>query len=241
MAGGLTPAPAGRNRPILDADGSEVTPELILTAYRQRCFPMADSRRGRIRWYRPTVRAVITWDRFKVPESLVKTMRRHPYRYTCDTAFAAVIAACAERTSTWISRDIERLYVALHERGVAHSLEAWDASGALVGGLYGLAIGSCFCGESMFHRADDAAKIAVVLLVERLRKQGFRVLDCQQQTPHMERFGAYEIPDAAYAALLGDGADDLEFGPTGEWDPGPIASRTGMQGETPAGTAGTDI
>ena len=223
MAGDLRPRPNQRDRLILDADGSPVTPELILTAYRQRCFPMADSRRGRIRWYRPTLRAVITWDRFKVPESLAKTMRRHPYRYTCDAAFAAVIAACAERSSTWISGDIERLYVALHERGLAHSVEAWDSAGALVGGLYGLTIGACFCGESMFHRADDAAKIAVVLLVERLRKQGFRVLDCQQQTPHMERFGAHEITDEAYAALLGGDGEALPFGPTGEWDPGPAA------------------
>jgi len=187
---------------IHDADGSPVTPELVLRAYWQRCFPMADGRRGRLRWYRPETRAVITWDSWKIPESLVKVMRRKPYRITINQAFLRVIQLCAERKSTWISTDVEKLYLALHERGLVHSLEAWDAAGELVGGLYGLCLGGCFCGESMFHRADDAAKICVVHLVERLQARGFRMLDCQQQTPHMERFGAREISDRDYAALL---------------------------------------
>jgi len=187
---------------VFDADGHEITPEVVLHAYGQRCFPMADERGGALRWYRPTRRAIITWDRFKVPESLRKVMKNEPYRITVDTAFPRVIAACAERTSTWISHDIEALYTELHRRGHAHSLEAWDASGELVGGLYGLAIRGCFCGESMFHRADDAAKICVVKLVDILRDRDFRLLDCQQQTPHMQRFGAYEVSDAEYAVLL---------------------------------------
>lgn len=187
---------------ITDADGYEVTPDLVLEAYRQRCFPMADEREGRLRWYRPAERAVITWDRWKVPESLVKVMRRMPFRLSIDEAFRDVIAACAERSTTWISRDIESLYTVLHERGHAHSVEAWDGDGTLVGGLYGLAIGGIFCGESMFHRANDAAKICVVHLVERLRERGFVLLDCQQQTSHMARFGAYEIGDEAYRGIL---------------------------------------
>jgi len=129
-------------------------------------------------------------------------MKHQPYRISTDSAFAQVIAACAERTTTWISHDIEKLYIELHRRGHAHSLEAWNEQDQLVGGLYGLAIGGCFCGESMFHRADDAAKICVVTLVEKLRARGFRLLDCQQQTPHMERFGAYEVSDGEYSALL---------------------------------------
>lgn len=196
---------------VVDADGYEVTPELVLEAYRQRCFPMAEERGGPLRWYRPTRRAVITWDRFRIPDSLAKRLRNRPYTITVDGDFPAVIAACAERASTWISHDIEALYTELHRRGHAHSLEARDADGALVGGLYGLVIDGCFCGESMFHRADDAAKMCVVRLVAILQERGFALLDCQQQTPHMARFGAYEIDDATYAALLADAAGDRPF------------------------------
>jgi leucyl/phenylalanyl-tRNA---protein transferase len=188
---------------VQDADGNPITPDTILDAYWQRCFPMADSRRGRFRWYRPVQRAVIDWQAWKVPDSLDKVIRnRRPYRISFDTAFDEVITACADRDSTWISHGIEKLYRALHRRGVAHSVEAWSADGQLVGGLYGIALGACFCGESMFHRADDAAKICVVSLVAHLRAQGFKLLDCQQQTPHMQRFGAYEISDADYAERL---------------------------------------
>ncbi len=188
---------------VLDAEGNPITPDVLLHAYWQRCFPMAEDREGRFRWYRPATRAVITWDRWKVPESLDKVIRnRRPYRITVDSDFPAVIAACATRDETWISRSIETLYGALHRLGLAHSVEAWAPDGTLVGGLYGVVLGACFCGESMFHRAPDASKICVVHLVERLRKSGFRPLDCQQQTPHMERFGAREIPDHAYAELL---------------------------------------
>lgn len=189
---------------VRDVDGYPITPDTVVSAYWQRCFPMADERDGAIAWYRPAVRAVITWDRFKVPDSLRKVLKRAPYRITMDTAFDAVIAGCADRRTTWISRDVEALYRELHRLGTGHSVEAWDASGALVGGLYGLAIGGCFCGESMFHRADDAAKACVVHLVGHLQARGFRILDCQQQSPHMQRFGAYEITDRAYARLLAD-------------------------------------
>ncbi len=197
---------------VRDADGNPVTPEVILNAYWQRCFPMADTRRGRFHWYRPATRAVITWDAWKVPPSLDKVIRnKRPYRITFDLAFPTVIAACAERDETWISLGIEKLYVALHQLGVAHSVEAWDENANLVGGLYGVCLGACFCGESMFHRADDAAKICVVALVERLQRQGFKLLDCQQQTPHMQRFGAREIPDADYATLLAECREPVVF------------------------------
>jgi len=197
--------------PVIDADGWPVTPEMVLAAYGERCFPMADHRNGRLRWYRPAVRAVITWDRFTVSDSLARRLRRQPFAITCDRAFPAVIAACAQRRSTWISRDIERLYSALFRLGHAHSVEAWDAAGTLVGGLYGLALRGCFCGESMFHRVDDAAKACVVHLVARLQARGYRVLDCQQQTPHMQRLGAYEISDADYAVLLAECSEECTF------------------------------
>ena len=197
---------------VRDVDGYPITPEMVLAAYRQRCFPMAESRGGPIAWYRPNRRAIITWDRYVIPRSLAKVLRREPYRLTVERAFPAVIAACAERSQTWISHDVEALYGALHSLGHAHSVEAWDGEGRLVGGLYGLAIGSCFCGESMFHRADDAAKACVVHLVALLRRTGFRLLDCQQQTPHMERFGAYEISDREYARLFAACTEEVRWG-----------------------------
>ncbi len=187
---------------IRDADGNLITPELVLQAYWQGCFPMADHRDGRLRWYRPSHRAIITWESWKVPRSLEKVARKEPYRLSIDRAFADVVAACSERASTWISPDIEQLYGALHRLGHAHSVEAWSADGLMVGGLYGLVLGGCFCGESMFHRADDAAKLCVMHLVERLQARGFTLLDCQQQTPHMQRFGAFEVGERDYAALL---------------------------------------
>lgn len=202
---------------VRDADGHVVTPDAVVWAYWQRMFPMADHRRGRIRWYRPHERAIISWDRYVVPRSLAKVIRnRRPYRITANHAFPEVIAACADRESTWINRDIERLYVALHDMGVAHSVEAWDADGALVGGCYGLALGGCFAGESMFTRADDAAKICVAYLVARLQQGGFRMLDCQQQTPHMERFGCRIVADAEYALMLEACRLTCSFGPPGD-------------------------
>ncbi len=201
-----------RRAVVRDADGCLITPDLVLEAYSQGCFPMADGRNGRLRWYRPQSRAIITWDRWKVPKSLDKVARnRRPYRLTIDVACAQVIAACAVRESTWISPDIESLYGDLHRQGHVHSVEAWDASGALVGGCYGLALGGVFCGESMFHTADDASKLCVLHLAERLQANGFAVLDCQQQTAHMERFGAYEVDEADYARLMAEHADPRPF------------------------------
>jgi leucyl/phenylalanyl-tRNA---protein transferase len=198
-------------RIIRDADGYVITPEVILAAYRHGLFPMADNRSAAIRWYQPRERAIITWDRYTIPKSLSKIARnKKPFTLTINKNFPAVIAACAERSSTWISHDVQKLYEALHQQGHAHSVEAWDGD-QLVGGCYGLAVGGIFCGESMFHRANDAAKLCVMHLVERLQANGFLALDCQQQTPHMERFGAYEIDHEAYAALLLRAAEARRF------------------------------
>jgi len=196
---------------IRDVDGHPITPETVLIAYQQRCFPMAETRGGPIAWYRPNRRAVITWDRYSVPRSLMKTLKHEPFRFTVDRCCGEVIAACAERSETWISHDVEALYGELHRLGHVHSVEAWSADGSLAGGLYGLALGSCFCGESMFHRTDDASKACVVHLVALLQTRGFQLLDCQQQTPHMQRFGAYEITDRTYAKML---AASASAGPT---------------------------
>lgn len=187
---------------IHDLAGRVVTPEIIVNAYCERCFPMSDDRDSPLNWYRPEDRAVIDWQSWKVPRSMRKQWNKAPYRLSHDTAFAQVIAACADRESTWIGHDIENLYMQLHDMGIAHSVEAWNEHDELVGGVYGLSLGAAFCGESMFHRAPDASKLCVMYLVRHLQDRGFRLLDCQQQTPHMQRFGAYLIDDQEYQEIF---------------------------------------
>lgn len=183
-----------------------LTPELLLSAYAQGIFPMADAC-GEIGWYEPIRRAIIPLDeRFHVPRRLARTVRSGFYTVTFDAAFADVIEACAApapgRETTWISPEIIRAYTELHRLGYAHSVECWR-DGQLAGGLYGVALGGLFAGESMFHRMRDASKVALVHLVERLRRGGFVLLDSQFLTgTHMLQFGAIEIPRAEYHRLL---------------------------------------
>jgi leucyl/phenylalanyl-tRNA--protein transferase len=184
----------------------EITPELLLRAYRIGLFPMAESREARtLYWLDPEQRGVIPLDGFHLPRRLARTLRRSPYEVTANRAFEAVIDACAAprpgSPDSWINAEIRRLFVALHRQGHAHSLESWR-EGALVGGLYGVALGGAFFGESMFSRADDASKIALVHLVARLRLGGFTLLDAQFQTEHLAQFGTQEIPRAEYKRLL---------------------------------------
>lgn len=167
---------------------------------------MARSRTDpRLYWIDPEQRGILPLDGFHVPRSLQKTLRRAPFHIRVDTAFAEVMAACAEskagRTETWINDEIIRLFVELHRLGLAHSVESWR-DGRLVGGLYGLALGSAFFGESMFSRETDASKVALVDLVARLRRAGFVLLDTQFITDHLSRFGAVEIPRERYRDLL---------------------------------------
>ena len=183
------------------------TPEMLLCAYAAGIFPMAESAGSLdLRWFDPPVRALIPLDnRFHVPRSLVRTLRRNPYRVTLNRNFQGVMAGCAEpqqgRETTWINREILRLYTTLHQRGHAHALEVWDGD-KLVGGLYGVSLGSAFFGESMFSRKKDASKIALVHLVGLLRRYGYTLLDTQFQTPHLARFGTFEVERAAYHAML---------------------------------------
>lgn len=179
-----------------------LTPELLIRAYCAGVFPMADHRHGRIGWYRPDPRAVIPLDAFHVPRSLRRTIRRGDFELTFNADFPAVIAACAAREETWISDDVVRAYTGLHRLGLAHSVETWRA-GRLAGGLYGVALGAAFFGESMFSRETDASKVALVALVERLRERGFVLLDTQFLTAHLARFGAIEIARAEYERRLG--------------------------------------
>ncbi|MCF3641384.1 leucyl/phenylalanyl-tRNA--protein transferase [Rhizobium sp. TRM95111] len=184
----------------------EITPELLLRAYSIGLFPMADSADDpELFWVEPDIRGVIPLDRFHVSRSLARTIRRKPFDIRVDTAFEAVIAACAEaapdRPSTWINRRIRTLYAQLHRMGHAHSVEAWEGE-QLVGGLYGVSLGAAFFGESMFSRRTDASKICLVHLVERMREKGFRLLDTQFTTEHLRSFGAIDVPKADYEDLL---------------------------------------
>ena len=189
----------------------EVTPELVLRAYRAGLFPMAETRRGnRLYWLDPEQRGVLPLTRFHLPRRLLRTVRSGLYTVTSDQSFPAVIAACASsapgREDTWINPDIERLFSALHELGHAHSVEC-RLDGALVGGLYGVSLGGAFFGESMFSRARDASKVALVHLVARLRVGGYQLLDTQFTTSHLEQFGTEEVPRDDYKRLLAAAVD----------------------------------
>ena len=183
-----------------------IDPDLLLQAYRLGVFPMA-MEDGEIRWFSPDPRTVLPLDAFHVPHGLKRERRAQKIEIRIDTAFGEVIRACAERADTWINREIIESYLNLHKLGWAHSVEAWSPND-LVGGLYGVAIGGAFFGESMFHRVTGASKIALWALVEQMRAQGFTLLDTQWLTPHLEQFGAKEIPRNLYLHLL-NGAVDL--------------------------------
>lgn len=185
----------------------DITPDLMLRAYRAGLFPMAESRRGdRLYWLDPERRGIIPLDHgFHLPKRLLRTTLSGSFQVTADADFAAAIAGCAApapgREDTWINPEIEFLFLSLHRQGHAHSVEVWQ-DGALVGGLYGVVLGGAFFGESMFSRARDASKVALVHLVARLRLGGFTLLDSQFLTEHLSQFGAHEIPRAEYKRRL---------------------------------------
>ena len=175
---------------------------LLLSAYAAGIFPMADSREAdELYWVEPRERAIIPLDRFHVSRSLDRTIRSDRFTVSCDKAFAQVVERCAARPETWINRDIETAVNALHDAGHAHSIEVWRA-GDLVGGLYGVALGRAFFGESMFSRERDASKVALAWLVARLKIGHFSLLDCQIMTPHLASLGAVSVAGSDYAALL---------------------------------------
>jgi leucyl/phenylalanyl-tRNA--protein transferase len=194
----------------------EITPELLLRAYRAGLFPMAESRRGdRLYWLDPEMRGVIPLAGFHLPKRLLRTILGGGFSVTSNQAFGAVVAACAEpaegREETWINPEIERLFGALHGAGQAHSIEVWEGApdaGRLAGGLYGVSLGGAFFGESMFSRTRDASKVALVHLVARLRLFGFRLLDAQFQTTHLAQFGCREVPRAQYKSLLSEAVEE---------------------------------
>lgn len=210
----------------LVALGGTLEPETLLAAYRAGCFPwppsgpsssalerstrrlarsgrvpVLDGTDGLVPWCSPEPRAVLLPDRLRVSRSLRTRLRRSGWVASLDEAFAEVVAGCADRGETWINRRMQEAYVALHARGVAHSVEVWE-NDRLVGGLYGVLTGRVFSGESMFHRETDASKVALVDLVARLRLAGVAVLDTQQETGHMAGLGQLAVPRAQYLAAL---------------------------------------
>ncbi len=189
-----------------DKNQLEITPQVLLKAYAMGIFPMAESAQDKeLFWVEPKLRGILPLDAFHIPGSLKKAMRKNPFEVRIDTAFEAVMEACAEeapnRGNTWINKTIKRLYGQLFEIGHCHSVECWQG-GELVGGLYGVRLGGAFFGESMFSRQTNASKIALVHLVYRLRAGGFVLLDTQFTTDHLKRFGAIEVPKSEYGDLL---------------------------------------
>jgi leucyl/phenylalanyl-tRNA--protein transferase len=185
---------------------TELTADLLLKAYAYGVFPMAKSREDEtVYWVQPKLRGVLPLDEFHVPRSLKKTLRRGVFSVTIDKAFGDVLDGCAEaapdRPDTWINDRIIRLFTELHNAGAAHSVEVWQ-DGNLAGGLYGLAMGGAFFGESMFSRRTDASKVALCHLVGMLKAGGFTLLDTQFITDHLARFGAIEVSQADYLAEL---------------------------------------
>ncbi|HMO24897.1 MAG TPA: leucyl/phenylalanyl-tRNA--protein transferase [Tepidisphaeraceae bacterium] len=177
-------------------------PDAILAAYTQGAFPMTDPD-GVTRWYTADPRGVIPLDRFHVPHTLRRLVAQKRFEIRINGAFERTIRACmlARPDGSWISEPLVQAYVDLHRRRVAHSVEAWEQD-ELVGGLYGVAIGGAFFGESMFHTRSNASKVALVGLVQRLRERNFLLLDTQASTPHLKRFGCIEIPARQYMRLL---------------------------------------
>ena len=206
-----------------------LTPGLILKAYGCGLFPMAEGKAApEVFWVDPDWRGVIPLDGFHVPRRLTRTVRAGRFRVTVDHDFARVMRGCTRRTGrrpdSWINGSIVEAYCALHRQGHAHSIEV-RRDGALVGGLYGVALGAAFFGESMFSVERDASKVALVHLVARLRAGAFTLLDVQFVTPHLSRFGAVALPRARYLAQLGDALEgSATFYPAGFSDAGPPAA-----------------
>ena len=201
---------------------NRLTPELLVRAYAAGIFPMAETRDDPdVFWVDPEERGILPLDAFHVPRSLRKVVRQGRFDVRFDTAFRDVMDRCADpapgRTETWINQPILDAYVALHEAGVTHSVECWR-DGELVGGLYGVALGGAFFGESMFSRETDASKVALVHLVARLKVDGFVLLDVQFITGHLLRFGAIAVPRADYQVLL-----DAALAVDARFQPGPLS------------------
>ncbi|MCJ7421797.1 leucyl/phenylalanyl-tRNA--protein transferase [Sphingomicrobium astaxanthinifaciens] len=209
---------------------------MLLRGYAAGIFPMADSADAPdIFWVEPRQRAVIPLDGFHLSRSLARRLRSGRFTVTRDTAFEAVLAGCANRDETWINPTIARAVIGLHATGHAHSIETWH-EGRLVGGLYGIALGGAFFGESMFSTMTDASKVALAWLVARLRVGGFSLLDCQFMTDHLERLGAVAVPRERYLQMLSE-ALSPGSGASGSGDAPPAAPSSPASAGAGAGAA----
>jgi leucyl/phenylalanyl-tRNA---protein transferase len=195
------------------AAGGDLSPGRLLEAYRHGIFPWYSGDEPPL-WWSPDPRMVLFCEELKVSRSLGKNLRNKGYELRVDTAFRQVLKGCASREQTWLGREMQAAYLALHQAGHAHSVETW-LEGDLVGGLYGVAIGRMFYGESMFSRATDASKVALVGLVGFLKERGFPLIDCQVHTPLLESLGAREIPRRAFLRQIAALVNYAE--PTGKW------------------------
>jgi leucyl/phenylalanyl-tRNA---protein transferase len=221
---------------------ADLDPDLVLRAYAMGVFPMAEHRdETSVFWVEPRQRAILPLDGFRLSRSLRKTVESDRFRVTADAAFEQVIALCAEpvpgRPDTWINPAIERVFGELHQRGFAHSIECWDGD-RLVGGLYGLALGRAFFGESMFSRMRDASKVALAALVARLRLGEFELLDCQFMTDHLASLGAVEIPRETYLSML---SDSLGEGSAGLASSAPKSAATAAAPDSPEPTSSPPV
>lgn len=178
----------------------KLTVDVLETCYRAGAFPMADGY-GRVQFYRCDPRSILELDALHVSKSLARVLRKGTYEIRVNQDFEGVVRACADRRTTWINGEIIRGFLRLREAGLAHSVEAYK-EGELAGGLYGVALGGAFMGESMFSRVRDASKVCLVHLVGRLRERGYVLLDCQIQNEHLASLGATEIPEGEYLRRL---------------------------------------
>jgi leucyl/phenylalanyl-tRNA--protein transferase len=202
------------------AAGGELSTERLLQAYRRGVFPWYSGMEP-VLWWSPDPRMVLYCDELKVSRSLGKSLRNKGYEVRIDGAFAEVVKGCAERPQTWLGAPMKKAYLGLHRAGYAHSFETWRAD-ELVGGLYGVAIGRMFYGESMFSRATDASKVALVGLVGELKARRFPLIDCQMHTPLLASLGAREIPRRAFLRALATLVNYAES--PGKWGPRTLAS-----------------
>jgi len=183
-------------------------PEMMLRLYRSGAFPMAESKEStKVEWYMPEIRAIIPLDNFNIPRSFKKFLRESTFTIHFDRDFAAVVEGCASREETWISPRLTEAYMRLHRRGYIHTVEVYDEEDKIAGGLYGIAIGGVFFGESMFSYKPQSSKTALYHLIIRLREKEFAMLDVQIMNEHLRMFGAVEIPDYQYKEMLAMGLE----------------------------------
>lgn len=230
-----------------------IDPDELLLAYRLGVFPMAETRdAANVLWVRPKTRCILPLEEFHVPKRLARTIRSDRFEIRCDTAFDTVIRSCAaagpQREDSWINPAIAGVFKLLHERGHAHSVETWE-DGHLVGGLYGLSIGAVFFGESMFSTKSDASKVALVHLAARLKRGGYRLLDAQFPNPHLDQFGALEIPEERFEILLETALSrEADFyslggasGPSSRTAPSPSSAKGSSTGSSGGAGGGASV